>query len=70
MRRMFNSLNRLGLPAKYAVLYSAGAVIFLFIWNMVGAGTGEPMVYPIAVVLGAVWGAGKGYLRKKQGLTS
>ena len=67
---MFNSLNFLGLPLKYAIIYSAGAVIFLFIWNLIGVGSGEPMVYPIAVVLGAIWGAGKGNLRKKQGLTS
>ena len=67
---MFQFLDRLGLPAKYAMLYAVAVVAVLFLWSTFGEGSGEPMVYAIGVGMAVVYGAGKGWLRSKRGFRS
>jgi len=66
---MFNSLNKLGLPVKYAILCGIGAALGIIIFGALGFsdGTFTPLN---ALVAGAVGGAIGGWIRQRQGKSS
>jgi len=66
---MFDFLNRLGLPLKYAILCGAGALLGVFLARIAGI-PGAELDYLSTAVAGTVGGAIGGYIRKRRGKTS
>lgn len=63
---MFDSLNKLGLPLKYAILGSFGCLLGVFIAGMIGvSATG----YIPSFIGGGIGGAIAGLIRKRRGMT-
>ena len=61
---MFNFLNKLGLPAKYAILGAVGGLIVIFLSNLLGL----PLIfsYTATVNVGAMGGLIVGLLRQRK----
>ena len=62
---MFNFLNKLGLPAKYAILGAIGGIIVIFLSDLLGL----PLIfsYIATVNVGAMGGLIVGLLRQRKG---
>ena len=62
---MFNFLNRLGLPVKYAILSFSGALLGVFLAKTFGySGMINYISTPIAAAIGGAIG---GWLRQRKG---
>lgn len=66
---MFDFLNVLGLPLKYAILMSAGVLLGALLAQLSGLASSEPD-YLVTAVVGAIGGAIGGYIRKRKGKTT
>ena len=67
-RLMFDFLNKLGLPLKYAILSFFGVIIGIFLANTFGYGS-ESLNYVTTPIAGAVGGAISGWMRQRKGKT-
>ena len=66
---MFNKLNKLGLPIKYAIIAFLGGVIGVFIANMTGFNDGSVKYISTAIAAGA-GGAVGGWIRQRKGMNT
>ena len=66
---MFDFLNGLGLPLKYAILCGAGALFGVFLARVLGI-AGAELDYLGTVIAGAAGGAIGGYICKRRGRTN
>jgi len=66
---MFDFLNGLGLPLKYAILMSAGLLFGTLLVQLSGLASSQPD-YLATAIAGAIGGAIGGYIRKRRGKTN
>ena len=63
---MFNGLNKLGLPMKYAIIGAVSVVVGVFLFQFLGIYSAG-MSYLNALIAGVIGGAVGGWIRQKQG---
>ena len=66
---MFDFLNGLGLPLKYAILCGVGALLGVVLVRVLGI-AGAELDYLTTIVAGTVGGAIGGYMRQRRGRTN